>query len=249
MRTTLASLHRFAMLSLCAAAVCATGSGSSITTSASATAGTSACNQTGTTMASCNVNTPGDPNGPETATANATATWDSGGRLEAVSDAYGLTSSAASVSYSNMFIVTGASGSGDLTIQFTGFQDILSQSPAGGTVSPLTVTVGGNSTNVTFPLSGTFSATLPVNFGVYENFAVTFSDTAFGTMFFDSTYGRGDADAALLSFPTFVVTSFTGAPIPGATVEFVPEPTTFGLLVGAVPALWLVRRRTRRAQA
>jgi hypothetical protein len=245
MRTNVVRLQRFAGLPLCVFGLCATGLASSII-SVSGTASPNTCSQTsGAANVSCSV-----ANGQSTASGLGIATWETpGGRLEATSDAVGSASSTASVSYSNTLIVTGASGSGELTIQFMGFQDIFSQSPAGGTVSQLMVTVGANSTAVTFPFTNSaFTATLPVTFGVFLPFNVSFSDTAQGTIFMGGLVGHGNGDAVLLNFPNFVVTNSAGAPIPG-TVEFVPEPAAFGLLLCAGPMLWLAGRRRGGARA
>lgn len=249
MRILAASFRRIATVLLCGSFVSVAGLATT-TGSISATAGANSCSQSGANV-SCNVSAPGNTlSGPVTASASVIDTWDyGGGKLEVTTDGYGFgTSATGSVSYSNMLIVNGASGSGDLTFNFTGFEDILSAPPAGGMVSPLTVKLGANSTTVNFPGSGSFSATLPVTFGVLVPFTISFSDSASGTMFMNETYGRGDADAALTTFPTFVVTSVTGAPIP-ATVGIAPEPQTFGLLVAAIVAFGLVRTSTRRERA
>lgn len=233
MHTASASFRRFATVLLCACVLCGTGLASSIR-SVSATAGSNSCSQAGTTTAGCNVSLSGNPNGPATASGLAIATWDTpGGRLEATSDGFGpSTSATASVSYSNMLIVTGASGSGDLVIQFDGFQNTLSSAPGTASVSPRSVTLGANSTSLTFPLSpGSYSATLPVSFGVFGSLTVSF--LRFGERNHvsrrhvrDRECGRGS-----FSFSTFVVTDANGAPISGASVGFIPEPATFALLL------------------
>ncbi len=214
-------------------------------TSAAASFGATMCNQSGTTSAVCNVN---GTVGSQTARASASATssWTSSapGVLEATASGFGEgTSAQAAVSYSNLLMVTGATGSGDLQINFVGFQDNIVNIPAGASVSALTVGVGSSSTTATLPGGGptAFSVVLPIAFNTPVLFSASFSATATGTFFHDGTFALDEADG-ILQFPSFAVTSVTGLAIPGATVSFVPEPASwvlFGSGLLLVIVLWV----------
>jgi hypothetical protein len=233
-------------LALSGIVICAPVLASTISTVSTA-AGTNICNLSGTDTASCTSSTPG-PNGPETASANATSTWLApGGRLEATTYADGPgTTASASISFSAQLIVTGVTGSGDLDVQFSGFQDTTGgQQP--GTVNPLTVMIDGSSQSVTLPNLPTspFTVTAPVNFGVAIPFSVSISDSAAGSFFHNGTYIAADADGVLLE-PSFVVTDANGSVLGNGTVEFVPEPGTLGPLGCAIALLlWFGFRRFR----
>ncbi len=210
-------------------------------TSASASAGVSSCSQSGSNSAICSASV---SVGSQTATASAsaTATWPSG-RLEATADGFGTNTNAlAGVMFSNPLIVTGATGSGNLEVIFSGFQTVILNSVGGASVSPLSVTVGSLSTTFTLPngAPGTFFATEPVSFGTPIPFSAAFQAMASGTFFHDGSFARNDADGILV-FPTFVVTDSTGKVIPGASVMFTPEPASW--LLAVVGLLWLAMVR------
>ncbi len=224
--------------------------GSSIT-SVTTAAGTNACSQTGSDTASCTSTTSG-PNGPETSSALAAATWLSPtGSLEAITHANGpLAKASASVSFSAFLIVTGVTGSGNLDVQFSGFQD-TSGGNQPGTVSPVSIMIGTSSQSVTLAngAPAPFTATAPVNFGVLIPFTVSFTDSAAGSMFNNGTYISEDADALLLA-PTFVVTNSSGGVLPGASVQVAPEPGTLALFIAAVPLLLsFIRKRPATGRA
>ncbi len=195
--------------------------------SVSAAADSATCSQAGLTSATCSVTF---PVGSQTASASASATdtWPSG-RLEATADGFGPNTNAlASVAFSNSLIVTGVTGSGDLQIVFSGFQMNTLNSSGGASVSPVDVKLGGFSGNATLPNGalGTFPVVAPITFDSATLFTVAFQANAAGTFFHDGAFARNDADG-ILNFPTFIVTDSSGKVIPGASVEFVPEPASW----------------------
>ncbi len=195
--------------------------------SVSASADSATCSQSGLTSAACSVSFPVGSQ-TESAAASATDTW-APGRLEATADGFGPNTNAlANVAFSNSLIVTGASGSGDLQIIFSGFQMNTLNSPGGASVSPVGVSLGSFSRSAALPNGspGNFSVVAPVTFDSATLFSVAFQANAAGTFFHDGTFARNSADG-ILNFPTFVVTDSSGKVIPGASVQFVPEPTSW----------------------
>ena len=210
--------------------------GSPIST-VTATANSTTCSQTGSTGAACSVGSFGVT---DVAESNATATWGfPGGRLEASANGNGSSASAsASVSFSGNLIVTGATGSGILVVQFSGFYDPSGPDLADASGSPLSVDIGSAASSLAFPpgVPGTFTTSAPVAFETLIPFSVSFSDSATGIMFHDGTRGADSADSVLF-FPTFLVTDASGLPIGNVNVQFTPEPASLALFACALPLL------------
>jgi hypothetical protein len=198
----------------------------SYVTSATATLGSNVCNNAGTISATCMFSAV-VPGGTESVIASGLAGpgGPPGRFLESDVVATGPASGTAFSSYTGFLIVTGASGSGTLTAQFTGFADVEN----GASPVNVQVMIGGTTSSQTLsPLPGTtYNFTAPVTFGVLIPFSVSIADAATGIVFHDGTFGTQIADGILQSAPAFSV--------PGANVNVVPEPAS-GLLVlfGAV---------------
>ena len=221
------------------------------TATVSATAGPNSCSQSNPFVVNCSVNQAGVS---QTATASgvANATWapDGTGFLEATANDFGPnTTSFASVFWSLPLMVTGASGSGNLQVTFNGFQMNITTTPGSASVTPGVFTLGAFTTNLTLPNGGpaNFSATAPITFNSLTTFSFAFQATASGTFFNNGTYAFDGADGKVL-FPTFLVTNASGAVIPGATVQFAPEPASCLLALLGTGGIWFslwVRRRLR----
>jgi hypothetical protein len=204
--------------------------------SVSASLGSNTCSQSLPGSASCDVfgtaNSPGGAYGMSLAP----VLW---GRFPFFSDievnirAYGANANAsASSSYSDQFRVTGVSGSGSILLAFSGFQIFTLALPGTSSVSPFSVSISSFSTAVTLPVNIThqlFFVTAPINFGTLTSFNVSLTATASSTAYSGAYVYNGGI--AAISSPAFTVLDANGNIIPNASVEFIPEPATWFLLL------------------
>ncbi|MBV8710115.1 MAG: PEP-CTERM sorting domain-containing protein [Acidobacteriaceae bacterium] len=213
--------------------------------SASASAGANSCSQSDPNSASCNVSLiVGSQTARASAFANAGWTLSESGTLETTTSGFGSNTSAnASVNFTNSLIVTGVTGSGEIQLVFSGFQMNVVNSVNGAFVSPVGIQVGSFATAAILPNGSpqTFSTTAPITFGSPTVFAVAFEAFAEGTFFHDGTFAINNADG-VLQFPTFVVTDASGNVLRNASVQFVPEPSTWFFLVLGLAALLVIRK-------
>lgn len=221
--------------------------------SVSATVNDTICNQSNPNSAICDISVPIVPGYLDAVRSEATATWalNGSGTLEAQVRSYGSTtrtgaSGTADVSFSNLLIVTGATGSGTLQILFSGYQasGVVPGDPGQAAVSPVGVSLGSFSTSAALPHGfqpQAFSVTAPLTFNSPTLFSVAFGANASGGFGSDCCNYASRADG-ILQFPTFVVTDSSGNVLRNASVQFVPEPATWFFVVLGLALLPLMQR-------